>query len=272
MRCIAPIQLTRPVRTVVPCGRCNACLMARRVDWTFRLLQENKVATTATFLTLTYADDFIPVSEAGEYTLLKRDVQLWLKRLRKQQSELTPMRIRYYLVGEYGSQFGRPHYHALMFDLHPNCSVERSWQRDDQLIGFVDQGTVTPGSIHYVAGYILGSSDEYPFRQAPFSLMSKGVGRSYLTPQMIQWHRSGMRNFTQVNGFKARIPRYYKDRLFTAKERKLLVEESLLLADKQWHDEVMRLTKLGFDAPARYIDELHQWNVAQIGQKLVKKK
>jgi len=48
-------------------------------------------------------------------SLIKRDVQLFVKRLRKDQDARGLAKIRYYLVGEYGDQTKRPHYHAAIF-------------------------------------------------------------------------------------------------------------------------------------------------------------
>ena len=54
------------------------------------------------FVTLTYADD--PV------TLLPQHHRWFMDALRKR---LAPLRIRYYMVGEYGDKDGRPQLHAI---------------------------------------------------------------------------------------------------------------------------------------------------------------
>ena len=89
---------------VVPCGKCIACLHNKRSDWQFRLRQEHKASKSSMFVTLTYRRKFLP--EGG--SLSKRDLQLFLKRLRKKDESV---KIRYYAVGEYGSQRKRAHYH-----------------------------------------------------------------------------------------------------------------------------------------------------------------
>ena len=84
--------------------------------------------------------------------LLKRFARFF-KRLRKF------LIFRYFAVGEYGGQFGRPHYHLLMF-IHSQVSidmyrfyVEKCWDK-----GFTSHGTITPKSINYVTFYILKQS------------------------------------------------------------------------------------------------------------------
>ena len=95
-----------------PCGQCLACRINRRRVWTNRLLLESLDHEHNSFITLTYADEFLPISPTKPVpTLCKRDAQLFLKRLRKRLT----FPIRYYLCGEYGGLNGRPHYHAILF-------------------------------------------------------------------------------------------------------------------------------------------------------------
>lgn len=106
MRCIAPIRLQ--TGQFVPCGKCNFCLAARRADWSFRIRKELKVAESAAFITLTYSDYHMPLTDDGLGQLCKYDLQCFFKRLRKEQSkkllhEDYPS-IRYYAVGEYGTR------------------------------------------------------------------------------------------------------------------------------------------------------------------------
>lgn len=116
----------------------------------------------STFITLTYDDEHLP---AGG-NLVPKDVQNWLKRLRKATA---PMRLRYYLVGEYGDTTERPHYHVALFG-YPGCSYgitrftnlasERSCcPRCDQVRstwgkGSVLLGQLTTESAQYIAGYV----------------------------------------------------------------------------------------------------------------------
>ncbi|WP_209313267.1 MULTISPECIES: hypothetical protein [Enterobacterales] len=52
---------------------------------------------TNCWLTLTYADEHLPWTEYGFPTLDRRDVTLFLKRLRK---AIAPLKIRYFGCGE----------------------------------------------------------------------------------------------------------------------------------------------------------------------------
>lgn len=84
-QCLSPFYInTKLERNVpVPCGKCYYCVMRRISGWHFRLSNELKYAETASFVTLTYDNNFVPVNSYGELVLNKRDLQLFFKRLRK---------------------------------------------------------------------------------------------------------------------------------------------------------------------------------------------
>jgi len=159
MRCISPLMIRdKGRRDIVPCGKCNYCLQSKRADWTFRLLQEHKVSDSAHFLTMTYDEDKLPYSGSGVPQLCKQDVVLFTKRLRKMQSQRFPdaRGLRYYTVGEYGTQTHRPHYHSIMFNLQSDvlANLPNIWQN-----GLTYVGTVNIASIHYVTKYVINRLD-----------------------------------------------------------------------------------------------------------------
>lgn len=187
----------------VPCGKCLACLSRKRNDWTFRLTEEYKASQSALFVTLTYDRKHMP-HDGG---LVKRDVQLFMKRLRKRDGT---NKIRYYAVGEYGTKGGRPHYHILLFNSNEG-DVRASWE-----LGIVHVGSVTLASVAYCTKYIV-QPGSYPTNlQRPFALMSRGygIGGHYLSDETVAWHRSGDKNYTFVNDQKVNLPRFYREKIW----------------------------------------------------------
>lgn len=155
-----------------PCGQCMPCRINRRRVWTLRILLESFLHSSNSFLTLTYAPEHIP--SGG--TLVPRDTQLFLKRLRKD----FPRKVRYFLVGEYGDISERPHYHASLFGVGVDdlLFVQNAWR-----MGHVMLGELTPQSARYVAGYVtkkMTSKDDLRLngRYPEFARMSlrPGVG------------------------------------------------------------------------------------------------
>lgn len=229
MECFGPISIMRRgqndprVRDVVPCGRCAACLHNRRAEWVTRLEQEMKVSATAHFVTLTYHDP--PEGDGGFFSLHKPDFQLFMKRLRKRVSG----KLKYYAVGEYGSKTLRPHYHAIIFNLpgNPLPVLYDAWN-----LGIVHVGSVTSASIRYTLKYIMFSKKDsslYEYVEPVFSLMSKGLGRSYIDSRKA-WHVADIqRNYVvKANGEKSRLPRYFRDKIYSdeqKKQQRLIYEE-----------------------------------------------
>lgn len=258
MPCIQPIELQK-TGDIVPCGHCNFCLQLRRMDWCFRLSEEQKVSHSSHFLTLTYTDKNLPMYDSGISHLDKSDYQKFQKRLRSFQDRLyeglTPL--RYYSVGEYGEKTSRPHYHSIMFNMLPQTvnSVERIWGK-----GHVKVGTVTPKSVAYVTSYILTKEIEYG-REPPFALMSRkpGLGVSYLTPQMIKFHNYASRDYVSRNGQRSHMPRLFRNKIFSPEERLELRKRQLIQMDEAYEQQVERLKKFHPNVHS-YIDERSRYH------------
>lgn len=219
-QCQTPFYVTRNDLVIskvpVPCGRCPNCVARYASGWSFRLMQEEKRSSSALFLTLTYESQHLKRTSNGYRTLVKSDVQNFIKRLRFAATGSGPSPIRYYAVGEYGSINQRPHYHLILFNA-PLQHIDPSWS-----MGSIYYGDVGPASVGYCLKYLM-KKGQIPMharddRQPEFSVMSKKLGSNYLTPQMVQWHLNDIDNrlyATTLDNYKITLPRYYKDRIFT---------------------------------------------------------
>jgi len=94
----------------IACGQCIECRIARSKSWALRIMHEAQLYEDNCFVTLTYNDE----SVSDLYSLEKRDMVLFLKRLRKKFSN---KKIRFFQCGEYGEKYGRPHHHIILFNL-----------------------------------------------------------------------------------------------------------------------------------------------------------
>lgn len=101
--CKAPVSLKD--RTQVACRHCSLCRDNRLNDLIGRCIAEQSTASKTFAVTLTYAGD-----TAASAVLRYRDVQLFLKRLRKDGYS-----VRYICAGEYGSKKERAHWHIILF-------------------------------------------------------------------------------------------------------------------------------------------------------------
>lgn len=232
-----------------PCNKCPECRARRASAWSFRLRQEEKVSTSSYFITVTYDTLEVPITEKGRLSLRKKDVQKFIKRIRKSHADKsndTSKSIKYYAVGEYGGRTWRPHYHLILF----NADIQKMVNRTDQLklreslfdgqtevmckqwkFGHITVGQVNPASVGYTLKYICKPKKvpEYKGddRQPEFSLMSKGLGVSYLTESMIKYHLADVENrmFCSVEGgVKLSMPRYYKNKLYNSEQKEKIKE------------------------------------------------
>lgn len=122
-----------PMYLEVPCQKCIICKDKKALDWATRITCESNYHINCPWwITLTYNDFNLP-----EFGLEKSDVQKFLKRLRERVSRKLghDCPLRYVLVGEYGSNYARAHYHLILFGM-PKMSprevltlIETSWSK-----------------------------------------------------------------------------------------------------------------------------------------------
>jgi len=200
---------------MIPCGCCMECKKRLVSEWSFRLVQEGKRHLNALFVTLTYSTSHLTFTPNRYRTLVKRDVQLFMKRLRK----IAGQGVRYFAVGEYGSLNWRPHYHLLLFGV-THQPVLDAWG-----LGDVHFGDVTGASIGYTLKYIMKPSrvplHKNDDRQPEFRLMSKRLGSNYMTDAMRNYHLSAPVDHyhaTLPDGRRLPLPRYYRLRIYDVQQ------------------------------------------------------
>lgn len=197
-------------------------------DWSMRVMVEASCHEQNCVLTLTYNDDNLP--QGGELSL--HDYQCFLKSLRQYVS---PLKIRFFGCGEYGSHGFRPHYHIIIFGWCPDDLVYS--HSDNSKIkfyrskivadvwkkGFVTVcPTVKQEIIPYVCKY-LQKFNAFPNKfTKPFITMSRrpGIGYAALEKGLVDIETDKL----YVGGKSVRLPRYFLNKLAD----KELSEERLL--------------------------------------------
>jgi len=178
------------------CGQCMPCRVNSRRVWTHRIMLETLSHPVNSFWTLTYSDENIPLTGENLQTLKPDDLRDFLKRLRYYHE---PNKLRYFNVGEYGDQTGRPHYHLALFNF-PTCErgltrvnrrgdccricdgVREIWSK-----GLVYAGNLEASSAAYICGYITKKLTRrgdvrLNGREPEFARMSlkPGIGASFI--------------------------------------------------------------------------------------------
>ena len=253
----------------VPCGHCEECAKNRAENWGTRCELEASYYKQSLFVTLTYDSEHLPVYNAFEKrtyrglknpidfeirgktyergTLCKRDLSLFLKKLnidavRKGYSE-TGKSCRYYACGEYGGKRYRPHYHVIIFGLHPpDLEVDRvsnggkkaiihyrsEWLTEKWGMGLTDIEEANFGSARYVAGYATKKHKdaelyEYLGIEKPYTVMSRmpGIGYQYWNDYRDEIYKEGADKIYLTGGKTVKPPKYFdrkEDELHLAEE------------------------------------------------------
>lgn len=142
-----PINHSNGLRLSFRCGHCLNCRIVRQSQLALRNILEDREATASWFLTLTYAEE----PEVLPYP----DVQTFFKRLRQRHVRSNPSApLRYFVVGEYGEKSGRPHWHALVYNLERPDWIAECWPH-----GFVQVAEVNSARINYASRYCLKWSE-----------------------------------------------------------------------------------------------------------------
>ena len=205
----------------LPCGQCLACRINRSKDWAARCVLESRMHDQNSFITLTYNPENLP----KDLSLHKDDFQKFMKRLRKFLDK-RGIKISYYMCGEYGELYQRPHYHVCIFGWYPDDY--KLWRIRDGVklyisptlqklwpFGFITVGDVTYESAAYVARYVVkkytGEMGEefYGDRLPPYTNMSlkPAIGQRFFEKFSEEIYQ---RESVIIKGnMKAKIPRYY---------------------------------------------------------------
>lgn len=195
--------------------------------WSFRIQQHLLTVKHAYFITITYADGTLDRSPNGYLTLNKKHFRDYIKRIRKDlgDSKATPFnhRVKYIVTGEYGTKFGRPHFHAVLLNV-PFDKIQKHWPN-----GIVDIKELNTNRIAYVFKYIqkarikkyTHSRDD---RVPEYVNFSQGIGKQWLSHKHISYHQRNIDNptITLPTGQRIAIPRYYKERIFSEEQRQYI--------------------------------------------------
>ncbi|AXH73038.1 MAG: replication initiator protein [Microviridae sp.] len=217
--------------------------MERARQWGLRCLHEAKLWPHNQYVTLTYSDENLP--PGGSVCL--RDVQLFMKRLRKAKNSSTANPVRFFLGAEYGDENRRPHYHALLFNcefrdkrfisenargepLFTSAELSELWPHGFNSIGAVtfdsavycakyamkklnvSENSSDAAVAAYEARYVVYDADGIVYQRDPeFAVMSRrpGIGAGYYEKygNEVRAHDTVI-----VNGREVRPPRFYDTR------------------------------------------------------------
>ncbi len=206
----------------VKCGCCIECRKEKQREWRVRLEEELR-SNFGYFITLTISQEGI--KELEEKTGLKwkenpneiatKGLRLFLERCRKDTSKS----IKHWCVTELGEKNDRIHLHGIFFGQKSAELIKKHWKYGFSFIGQYCNSQ----SVNYMTKYMLKVDTKHPeFKQIVLS--SKGIGSGYMDRLDYLWQKQNYKDinvatYTFRNGTKMAMPKYYKNKIFTEKER-----------------------------------------------------
>lgn len=253
----------------LPCGQCVGCRLERSRQWAVRCMHEAQMWEKNCFITLTYDDLKLPEGYSISTGLVYDHFQKFMKRLRfsykgHQPSDDDTYPIRFYMCGEYGEQFGRPHFHACLFNfdfddkeffkkspsgeaIYVSKQLSELWP-----FGFSSVGSFDYKSAAYVARYVMKKitgdaadrhyeivdldTGEIKYRAPEFNKMSlkPGIGANWLSKYSSDVYPH---DHVIVKGKECKPPRYYDK----------LIKRAILEPEKSFFEATPAIVS-GFDA------------------------
>lgn len=222
------------------------------------------------FITLTYNERFVRRVADGRLSLRFRDVQLFLKKLRKAK-----FNAKYICVGEYGGVTKRPHYHMLLWT---DCPVEKlekfwsvEWKGKTHPLGKIHVGYISMRSAMYALKYIIQPKQkEENGLEKTRAQFSKGLGLAYLTRAVYDYHTFDFDapNFMGVvDGRQVALPRYYRYKIFTKYQRAREGHRVKWEAIRKRRQKMRDLKAQGVTNTKEYLDTLRLENAKAILRK-----
>ena len=204
------------------CGCCIECRKEKQREWRVRLEEELR-SNFGYFTTLTISPEGIKEIEKksslkweeNPNEIATKGLRLFLERVRKE----TGKSIKHWCVTELGEKKDRIHLHGIFFGQKSAELIRKHWKYGFVFIG----GYCNSRSVNYMTKYMLKVDIKHPlFKQ--IVLASKGIGSGYMDRLDYLWQKQNYKKievatYTFRNGTKMAMPKYYKNKIFTEKER-----------------------------------------------------
>lgn len=225
----------------IGCGKCIECTKQKANQWKTRLMEEIKTNTNARFVTLTFSNESIaqliqdiPNDYKGyeiDNAIATLAVRRFLERYRKEHKTS----IKHWLITELGHNGTENiHLHGIIWTNTPLENIEKHWKYgwmwkgkkiNDQIINYVNEKT-----INYITKYVTKRDKIHP-NYNPIILCSPGIGGYYTTTHNAIKNKFNNNNtketYTTRTGTQLPLPIYYRNKIYTEKEREQLWTQKL---------------------------------------------
>lgn len=242
----------------VPCGQCIECRETKAREWQVRLGEEIKAHEYNYFITLTFSPE--QLGQLKKKTRLNEcnalagyAVRHMLERWRKTHKKS----IKHWLITELGHEgTERIHLHGLLFSDEKlefgkvdnnNLRTWHYWKYGSIFVG----DYVNTRTINYISKYITKIDEDHKGFIGQI-LASPGIGKTFIDryreigQNTYQYRPKDNADFYRLeNGCKVKLPRYYKNKLYTEEQR-----------EEMWRDfmDKDKISIMGHEHSTRTID------------------
>jgi len=242
------------------------------------MTSEMKEAFSAYFVTLTYDDQHLPITDTGNShnyddhkefikklkfhekpSSLKKRPSRSLEELERKKNQVRINRkaqtLKYYGICEYGGQTGRTHWHYILFNIVDIFSINNSWAN-----GIVHIDECNINTIDYTLKYMLKNEEERSDdnRERSKSFMSKGIGQAAADDDFVRFiSKTDNNTLGTARGSIIGIPRYYRKKYLTEDQRKLKGSSVAAHLEKSKSEKDAEITRLGGNPALRDVTKAH---------------
>lgn len=234
-----PCDDYRKLYVPIGCGECYECRRQKAQAWRVRLCEEIKTNKYAYFVTLTFTNEDL-IKLGKEYNIITKGnydpneiatkaTRLFLERWRKKNKKS----LKHWLITELGHEnTERIHLHGIIF---PEFEINNDYLSKIWKYGRTDIGEYCNiRTINYIVKYVTKIDIEHKEFKSVI-LCSAGLGeqftKTFSAKQTYKYRpNNSIEYYTLPNGYKVSLPIYYRNKLYTQKERDQLWTERL---DKQ---------------------------------------
>lgn len=285
---VPPIVDRRVEYVPIGCGNCIECRKQKAREWQIRLAEEIKENKNGKFVTLTFSEQSLKEleqvvrSRAGakqnklntyiiENEIATIAVRRYLERWRKKYKKS----VRHWLVTELGHEnTKRIHLHGIIWTDEPTENIEERWGYGHIWVG----DYVNAKTVNYIIKYV-NKVDLVNKGYKSKILTSQGIGRNYM--KRSDWKRNRYAGeetedtYIYVNGSKAKLPIYYRNKIYDEDEREQLWL-SMLDKDERWvlgqkidvsrgEEEYEKILKIAQTKNKRlgYGDDSKEWSITK---------
>ena len=188
--CVSPKTIKKGTQVItVPCGHCFQCIRRRKLDWEIRISSEMSVSSCSYFSLISYNEANYPDPDIAD----KEAIQHLIRRLRRflEHHYGKDVKLKYFIVSEYGEERNRLHYHAIFFlygifiDRYQwKVLLENEWGK-----GFCSAYELASNWIHYAVKYMqksynmmLASRLGYDAYDKAHQEFRKGISKDIIDP------------------------------------------------------------------------------------------